>query len=398
MGRKKKKSNLTQLIDQLNWLCTNLEHSFNDTNSRDRFTAAAGPRIKELGCHVLGLTSAQLDVFEQEGLVNLSEEFFQAARQFDPNISTEDIFQASRNVWTACYLQLLLGLKAKLTPAIFAYSMLYPVTDNFLDDPKRSKLEKLEFNQHFQAWLKGEKIKPINVHENAVLRLIQMIEAQYARNQYVQVYESLLAIFDAQLESMLMPNFPVHPYSVDVLGITLRKGGTSVLADGVLAAGELTVDQMKTIFNYGCFAQFMDDQEDVTEDLRNRQLTVFTEAARTGKLDDTMNRLFAYSKNIVKGLDLFISERTAPLIQVSLKGIDLLLIEACVRNQSFYSRFYLAYLEVFFPVSFASLKKLRNQVRRRNLSIERLVETFWPNKPETPSPVFQGVSSQILLV
>jgi hypothetical protein len=213
-----------------------------------------------------------------------------------------------------------------------------------------------------------------------------MIEGQYPREVYPQVYASLLAIFYAQQDSLLLPKAPVAPYSVDVLGITLRKGGTSVLADGVLAAGELTLEQMKTIFDYGCFAQFMDDQEDVDSDRREHALTVFSEAAACGKLDLTMNRLFAYSRGILKELDGFMNKRSTPLIQVSLKGIDLLLIDACARTRNNYSRAYLNYLEAFFPVSYAALNDLQRQIQKRNLSIDRLMKVFWPQQ-ETPIPV-----------
>ncbi|MHC1741363.1 MAG: hypothetical protein AB9897_09670 [Anaerolineaceae bacterium] len=371
-----KRANQKRLNEQLDWLSANINKPFPSEESRSYFGEAAGHRLKVLGMSVLGLTFEQLSVFEKEGIISLSQQFFDEARKFDPNISIEDIFQASRNIWTATYLQILLGLEAKLTPAIFGYSMLYPVTDNFLDDPKRTKKEKVEFNEHFCAWLKGESVAPTSVHEEAVLRLIQMIEGQYPRQNYPQVYESLLAIFYAQQESMLLPCAPVPPYSVDVLGITLRKGGTSVLTDGVLAAGELTLEQMEAIFDYGCFAQFMDDQEDVDGDLRTDSLTLFSEAARHGKLDRTMNRLFNYSKMILQELDRFMTVRSAPLIQVSLKGIDLLLIDACARTRSHYSRGYLGYLEEFFPVSYASLNQLNKQIRRRKLSLERLMQVF----------------------
>ena len=380
-----KKANQRHLHGQLDWLSANLDRPFADEGSRNRFMETAGQHFKMLGKEVLGLTPEQMSVFEKEGLIRLSQEFFETARKFAPKMSTEDIFQASRNVWTACYLQILLGLEAKLTPAIFAYSMLYPVTDNYLDDPKRSYQEKITFNRHFCAWLRGEPSKPAGEHEEMVLRLIRLIESQYDREQFPQVYESLLAIFCAQQDSLLMPSYPVTPYAVDVLGITLAKGGTSVLADGVLAAGSLTLEQMQTIFNYGCFAQFMDDQEDVAADLRTNSLTVFSEAARAGKLDTTLNRLFDYSRTILQGLNNFVTERSRPLIEVSLKGIDLLLIDACVRTRAYYCRNYLAYLEAFFPVSYACLNDLRKQLRRRNLSVERLAGAFLKEPTESPT-------------
>jgi len=378
-------SNRKRLNEQLDWLSGNLNKPFANEAQRDYFTEATGHRLKVLGMNVLGLTSEQLSVFEKEGLIDLTRQFQEQARLFDPTISMADILQASRNVWTANYLQVLLGLEAKLTPAIFAYSMLYPVTDNYLDDSKQTLQEKMQFNNHFCSWLRGESVRASNEHEEEVLRLIKMIEGQYARENYPQVYDSLLAIFYAQQESLMIPCAPVQPYSVDILGITLKKGGTSVLADGVLAAGELTIEQMKTIFDYGCFAQFMDDQEDVGGDLRTGAVTIFTEAARAGKLDLTMNRLFSYSRQILKELDGFITERSAPLIQISLKGIDLLLIEACARTRSFYSRTYLAYLEAFFPISYTSLNELNKKIQRRNLLLDRLTQVFWPeNKPKVP--------------
>jgi len=57
-------------------------------------------------------------------------------------MSTGDIFQASRNAWTTNGLQIILGMPARLTPAIFGYSMLYPCTDNYLDHPGVSTADK----------------------------------------------------------------------------------------------------------------------------------------------------------------------------------------------------------------------------------------------------------------
>jgi hypothetical protein len=373
-----KRVNQKRLNEQMDWLTASVKKPFRNATSQQHFSEAAGQRLKVLGMNVLGLTFEQLSVFESEHILDISRQFFKEAQQFDPRLSTADIFQASRNVWTSVYLQILLGFEASLTPAIFAYSLLYPVTDNFLDDPKRLRSEKVEFNQHFCTWLKGQTLPPLNEHETRVLRLIRLIEGQYPREAYPQVYESLLAIFHAQQDSLLLPKAPVAPYSVDVLGVTLRKGGTSVLADGVLAAGELTIEQMQTIFDYGCFAQFMDDQEDAGADRKAGALTVFSEAAAFGKLDLTMNRLFAYSRVILKELDGFMHARSTPLIQVSLKGIDLLLIDACMRTRANYSRTYLSYLETFFPVSFVALGDLQRQIKRRNLSLERLLNAFWP--------------------
>ncbi len=377
-SRAEKLTNEKKLSEQVDWLAAGLNRELVNEEARKNFSDAATHRLKTLGMNIMGLTYEQLAVFENEALIQSSQQFFQQARQFDPDISEGDIFQASRNVWTCSYLQVLLGLEIQLTPAIFAYSMLYPVSDNYLDDPKRSKSEKIEFNQRFCAWLHGEKPAAKNEHEEQVKRLVEMIESQYDRTAFPQVYESLVAIHCAQDESMRLPQAPVPPHSVDVVGVTFKKGGTSVLADGFLVAGVLTQRQMEIIFNYGAFAQMMDDQEDVAGDLKDHSLTIFSEAARVGRLDRTMSKLFSYSATLLKDLDEFASPRSLPLIQLSMKGIDLLLMDACLRTKKYYSWRYIYHLERFFPVRFGYMQQLRNKIQERNLSLGRLVKAFFP--------------------
>ncbi len=84
-------------------------------------------------------------------------EFVQAAYRFDPHITPEAIFQASRNAWVMHGLQILLGLPVQLTPAILAYSLLYPYSDNYLDDPEVSPETKKAFNRRFARRLAGER-------------------------------------------------------------------------------------------------------------------------------------------------------------------------------------------------------------------------------------------------
>ena len=89
------------------------------------------------------------------GFAAIGTELAREARRFDPAVSTADILQASRNAWTACGLQMLLGRKMRLTPAIFAYSMLYPYTDNYMDDPATPAEAKLGFSARFGRRLEG---------------------------------------------------------------------------------------------------------------------------------------------------------------------------------------------------------------------------------------------------
>ncbi|MRS04214.1 hypothetical protein EG832_13500, partial [bacterium] len=300
-----KLQNERQLSETLDWVSRQLEGSTQRGFDQQRFAEEASTRIKQAGIAIFGLEDDQVNCIEQLGINRTAEAFYHQAKTFDPFISFEDIFQASRNVWTSNYLQVLLGLPVALTPSLFAYSMLYPVTDNYLDDPHFSLAEKAGFNRRFSHWLKGEPETPQNWNEDDVLDLVRMVEKQYPREQFPQVYDSLLAIHAAQSKSARMPKWPEKLHIRRIAEMSFEKGGTSVLADGFLAAGELSDEEMEIIFNYGAFAQLMDDQEDIEQDMRHRELTLFTDAARHGKADSTMNRVFNFAHHVLQGLESF---------------------------------------------------------------------------------------------
>ena len=93
--------------------------------------AAAEERLTAAFCRfareALDFEDRHLDLLLAGGFTETGREFARAARLFDPSMGASDVFQASRNVWTTNGLQVLLGLPARLTPAIFAYSCSTPV-------------------------------------------------------------------------------------------------------------------------------------------------------------------------------------------------------------------------------------------------------------------------------
>mgnify|MGYP000885202391 CR=1 FL=1 len=371
-----KKVNEEQVSDLLAWLEKKLSLPIINPEERRLISRETGEKIKNFSREVFDLSDDQVNCFHNLGIDQVTGEFYRRARNFDPQMDSSDIYQACRNVWTSNYLQALLNLPVVLTPALFAYSMLYPVSDNYLDDPRYSHVEKIAYNERFRTCLNGEMISPMNPNERQVLDLVRMIESQYPRNKYPQVYDSLIAIHTAQDRSMRMPSAPVPPYSVDVLGLSFGKGGTSVLADGVLAAGELRESEMGIIFNFGAFAQLMDDQEDMSSDLHQNALTIFTEAARTGKADLTMRRLFCFAHQVLSGMDSFDNERVRPLKQMSMKGIDLLMIDGILRMEKYYSKAFLMELETHFPVRFKFMNNVRSELKKKKITLNRMMGLF----------------------
>ena len=153
------------------------------------------------------------------------------ARKRYPALEMSAIIQAARNAWTACGLQPLLGAPVKLTPAILGYSLLYPHSDNYLDDVAVSCGTKLAFSRRFRLRLAGQSLAAADDRERAIWELIALIETQYPRERFRQVFESLLAIHRAQEQSIGQLHGEPHRDDSEWLGLSVAKGGTSILAD-----------------------------------------------------------------------------------------------------------------------------------------------------------------------
>jgi hypothetical protein len=317
-----------------------------------------------------------LDLLLAGGFDHTATEFLRLSREFDPGVSAVDIFQACRNVWTANGLQRMLGLPVRLTPGIFAYSLLYPYTDNYLDDPESPEETKQGFAGRLRSRLEGQAVAPANAGEKAIFRLVSMIDGQYERSRYPQVFESLLAIHQAQVKSLRLLRSKGRPSEAEVLEIVLEKGGASVLADGCLVAGILTPSQVEFLFGFGAFLQLMDDLEDVQQDKHAGLLTVFSQTAGRRPLDEVTDRTFAFGQEILTRLDGFGTADSGPLKELIRSVLIQGIVLSAGRAGRFYSRAYLRELEAHSPFRFSFYNLQRRKLLRRRASLARLFEAF----------------------
>jgi len=292
-----------------------------------------------------------------DGFPHLARGLAEQARRFDPAVSATDIFQASRNVWTAAGLQVLLGQPLQLTPAIFAYSMLYPYTDNLLDDPHTPAAAKCAFNRRLRARLQGKSPIPTDHREHKVWALVDKIESQYDRARHAGVFLSLLAIQNAQEESVGLRREAKLP-SDRVLHGVFAKGGASVLADGYLAAGLLTPEQEDFAFGWGVLLQLADDLQDVAEDLTAGTATLFSDAC-SEPLDVVTNRVFEFGELVFKGLDTFQAPAVEPLKELIRQSAAILLVTAAGAAHELHSRAYIQDLERHSPFRFGFVREHR---------------------------------------
>jgi len=258
--------------------------------------------------------------------------FVREARAFDAAVRADELLQALRNVWIANSVQMLLDLPLELGPSLFAYSMLYPYTDNVLDNPRIPPADKAGFSGRLRRRLAGEAVAPANPHERQVFRLVEQIEWDRPRSQYPEVHASLLAIHEAQAASLVQQGGLTGPYENDLLAISVAKGGTSVLADGYLAAGTLSAEEAEFCFGYGVFLQLIDDLQDVVDDQRAGHATIFSQSAGHWPLDRLASRLFRLIARVIDESPRFNGPRFAQQKDLIRRNCTFLLVGSIAEN------------------------------------------------------------------
>ena len=340
------------------------------------YPKATFPVIRTFLKSAFNFEDKHLDIIFSEGYIEATKKFIKTGHRFDPNLSIEDIFQACRNVWIINGIQSMMGLPVELTPSIFAYSMLYPYTDNYLDNPHTTSESKIIFSRHFQQRIEGKEIVSENTEEKIIFDLIGMIEDQYERSCYPKIYESLLAIHKGQTKSISLLDPSSSLSEKEVLKICIEKGGASVLADGYLVSGSLTESQERFLFGFGAYLQLVDDIQDVNEDSKAGLLTPFSQALGQISLDEFTNRTFNFGIKVMNHINCFKGSNLDSLKSLMEKSIKILLIESVGFNDKFYNRSYTQEIDEYSPFRFSYLKKRRNSLSTNHGLFLKEIEEF----------------------
>lgn len=289
--------------------------------------------------------------------------FAREARAFNPRFTLEQLGQALRNVWIGNSLQMLLDRPVELRPGLSAYSMLYPVTDNWLDDPEVSIERKRSFNERLRMRLAGLPVRADDERETAVCRLVERIEREFPRNDCPLVYESLLAIHDGQIRS-LDQHSGCELTDAELLSISVDKGGSSVSTDLYLVTRLATPAEERFAFGYGVFLQLLDDLQDVEVDRAAGHETLFTRAARRGPLDDLTARLARFIDTVLAE-ERFDGPEFADRIDLIRRNCRALLVCSVAERPKHFSRRFRRHLARHWPVSFRAHPRLRRRAVKR---------------------------------
>ena len=357
-----------EMTAAFNSLTTRWENRENDRDWMAGFVSG----VRESSRKIFRQSSLEADTLFQQGFVDSTRLFVERVKEYDPAFCVADVYQALRNVWIMNTLQLYLDLPVAYSEAIFSYSMIYPYTDNIMDDTALSMQEKGWLNRRLKNWLEGEFTDSHSLEENPVLEragdkirgLIRLIEGQFPRRQYPDVFRSLLGIYNAQVRSLHQQKGQIIPHEADILGISIEKGGTSVLADGFLIRGRLSEKEADFCFGFGVFLQLADDIQDIAMDLNNGHMTIFSQAAGRYPLDKLFSKLVRFTASVVNSHLSEESPREKALRDIILKNSLFLVMEAVGRHRDYFTSDFVRHVQSHFPVRFGFLRRYKNKVQR----------------------------------
>jgi hypothetical protein len=333
---------------------------------QDNWRRHIGVQFRRFAKQCLGYSDELLNVLLTSQNLEATRKFVHQATTFDSEVDIDDLHQALRNVWVMNSIQMLLGLPATCSASVFAYSMLYPYTDNYLDDSLLSMQEKRMFNRWLEQRLKGAAWQPRNSRERALSQLVQLIENEHSRITARDVYHSLLAIHTAQDNSLQQQSRRQGVSDADLLEISIGKGGTSVLAHGFLVNRTLSDNEADFIFGYGVFLQLLDDLQDVVVDTECQHATLFTETVRRNEyLDGLTSRLYHFMQTVLQGISCFASPEALVMHELIRRNCALLMLQAIARHQQLFSSEFLRQVESYSPMSFPYLRLFPEMVRER---------------------------------
>lgn len=331
---------------------------------REAWRQSVRERLQAFGDRRLGWPSGYRRLVFGDDFFIVSKAFAREARRFDPELKLEDLGQALRNVWIGNSLQLLLRRPVALGDGLFAYSMLYPLTDNLLDDPALDRRAKRDFGRRFGERLAGQAVRPASAREAAVFSLVGRVEDEFPRADFHDVHESLLRIHDAQMRSLLQQAGPA-PAADELVAISCEKGGASVLADLYLVAGNATVDEQRFAFGYGVFLQLLDDLQDVERDLAAGHWTLFTLAAQRGALDGLTARLARFIDDVLDAAPLLAPPAMADCKDLIRRNCTSLLVGAIAAQPRRFSREFRRAIARRWPFSLRAMRRLRRRAEGR---------------------------------
>jgi hypothetical protein len=302
-----------------------------------------------IGIHE-SLDNAALNAFYNELM-----DFLRQERSFSPELRLDEIGQATRNYIVYAMFKVIHRDETGFYMPGFAYSMLYPFTDNYIDNRSNLPDEKSEYNQIIRDRLEGREVHPRTVHQKKTCELLSAIANEYPRSNDSTVYKLLLMMLEAQELSLQQQNKNDILSEEERLNISLYKGGISVLVDRYLVKKPLTEEEIILYLGLGFFLQLADDLQDIREDINYGSQTLLTLNIKPESEERIVNKLLHFVHNTLGSFraenDVFKNFVLANCYQ--------LIYTSVIGSREFFSEEYLYKIEKLLPVKSAFAQELK---------------------------------------
>lgn len=290
---------------------------------------------------------------DQQQFETCTQKFIEDAKAFDENLHAEEVFQALRNMWIIWMLEVAFQKPIQYHQAMFGYSMLYPYSDNVLDDTLMDKEEKKAFNHWFMRRLHHHTEAFAHPYANKMHQLVEKIEHQYAPSNYQDVYQSLYLIQEGQQQSLRQQQTIPEK---DVLEISIWKGGTSVLADGYLIDGHLSDVQQEFCMLFGFTLQVADDLQDVVEDDQHHHHTLAT-ICNKAEREALLEKLWVFLEKVV-----FTHIQDEQVCHFIIKNCREMMLLSVLQTATYFPTSFVEEIKAAMPLSYECIKELKNKV------------------------------------
>ncbi len=289
-----------------------------------------------------------------EVLISEIKEFINRVRTDAPALSFEDMGQAVRNYTVYLMFKEIHQDTSDFSRACYGYSMLYPFTDNYIDNTACTKEEKARYNSLIRDYLKGEAAASTSEHDDKTLYFLSAAKESCKEEAPCPVTELLLMMLDAQEKSLEQQS---KDNSLDYekrLFISLYKGGISVLIDRFFVKERITEEDMIFYLGFGFFLQLADDLQDIREDSEKGHQTLFTINTHPAEEEKTVNKLLFFVTDLCNS---FPTDNKSFLEFVLMNCYQLILM-GVQGSREYFSKEYVTHMEQCFPVTFSFLETM----------------------------------------
>lgn len=289
-----------------------------------------------------------------ESFVSEIQEFLREVRGYTPELTLDGIGQAMRNyIVYQMFKEIHLDTSGFLK-ACYGYSMLYPFTDNYIDNGALTTGEKGRYNKLIRDYIMTGRAEPLCGYDEKTLYFLECIRKTYQEKELKNITDLLLMMLDAQEESLRQQKKELLLNARDRLDISLYKGGMSVLIDRFFVKNKMSGADMLFYLGFGFFLQLADDLQDIAEDSGKGSQTLLTLDLSAEQEEKTVNRLFFFIRDLCGSHP----SGNNDFLRFVLANCYLLLLMGIYKSREYFTSGYLKKMERFFPVPFSCLETM----------------------------------------